>query len=339
MKKIFLLLLFAAFFFAFNFISAFAADFYTECGESGCNPATTTSIFSSDKWFPLRTEARTIQVKNISVNPRFIKVSANGDATAVFDLAKRLTVQIEDHTGNKLYGFSPIKHLSEFYLDKEYPLTQLLPLSVVTYSFIITMDNVDNDWQNRSTVFDLQLGFTDDAPSLTPTQTSTPTPTPESNPGPTNTPGPNATSTPGPNATATPDPNATPTPQEGTYIDYNYGGTIIPVPVLGEQTSVTPTPTETSVEGASSREGKTLGACMNPWWWWILYLVQIILQILMRKISGPQNRKLVLIAAVISAVLFGFIFWKFFCSLWYPIASLIISSLFLYATARKTKTE
>jgi hypothetical protein len=333
MKKIFFLLLFAALFFTFNFKSAFAADFATECGDSGCNPATTTSIFSTEKWFPLRTETRTIQVKNISSIARFIKVSANGDASAAFDLAQKLTVQIKDDASpnNELYGFSPIKHLSEFYLDKEYPLTKLLPSSVVTYSFIITMDDVDNDWQNRSTVFDLQLGFTDeDEPSPTPTQTPTPTPTPENNPGPTNTPGPDPTNTPGPASTPTPTP-------VGNYIIYNYQGTDIYVPVLGEQTSITPTPTKTDVEGATSKKGKTLGACMNPWWWWLLYIVQIIFQIIMRRIARPRNRRLVLIAQVLSGLLCGFIFWKFFCHWIFWVISTLISLLFLYATHHRSR--
>lgn len=327
MKKIFFLLLFAALFFTFNFKAALAADLNIVCDDSGCIPPTNPSIFSSGLWFPLKSETRSIYLRNDSPTPQLIALSVTNGTTGTTDLSNVMHMKIVDDHSNTPFDNS----FTNFYTLNEFPLTLLLNSGHdVIYSFTASMDNVGNDWQEKETSFDMTLGF-----SVIPTQTSTPTPTPNPEPTATSTPGPSPTPTPQPADTPTP----TPTPVAGTYISYYYGGEYIQVPVLGAETSSTPTPTIKIVEGAAAKKGKTLGACMNPWWWWLLYLVQIVFQIIMRRVGRPQNRRLVLSAQVLSGLLCGFIFWKFFCHWIFWVISALMSLFFLYVTHRKTRQE
>lgn len=281
-------------------------------------------------WMPGYFLTRTIYVKNNSADIKLVAITPYNFLDNPRVLSNKMEIVVADNFGHTLYGGAPQKFLVDFYTLVEYPLSFLLPSHDVTYSFTVSLDGptTGNEYQNKTTGFDLDIGFYSETPN------PTPTPTPENPPGPTNTPGPNATSTPGP--------NATPTPVPGTFITYEYGGGYVEVPVLGAETSVTPTPKKSLKEaifGAGKKKGEALGACFNPWWWWLLYLLQIIFQIFIRLISRRENRKLVLFAEGVSGVLCAFIFWKFFCHWIFWVVSTLISLLFFYATHRKTKKE
>lgn len=316
MKKIFFLFLFILFITTHTNINA--ADLNIVCDDSGCTPPSSSSIFSSEPWFPLKKETKTIYLLNNSPNSQLIGLSVTNGTTGSTDLSNVMTMKITDNFLNNLYDDS----LTNFYTLSEYPLTFLINSGHdVTYSFQASMNDVGNDWQERDTSFDMTIGFV-----IIPTQTPAPTNTPA--PGPTNTPGPGPTSTP------------TPVPVPGSFIPFNFSGQIINVPVLGAQTSVTPTPTKTIAEkilATTKNTGKTLGARTNPWWWWILFIIQIILESTILKKTNKDIKKRILFAQFISGILFGFIFSKYPSSLISLIISVVISLLFFIATYKKAR--
>lgn len=324
MKKIFLTLLLLALFFGFK--SVYAADLNIYCNDSGCSPANSSSIFSPDLWFPLKTETKTIFLQNNSPDAQLIAISVTNGTTGEEDLSKVMKMKIIDDNFNNLYEDT----LENFYLLTEYPLTYLLNGHNTTYSFTVSMNDVDNNWQEKNTAFDMTLGF-----SYIPIETTpTPTPTPKQENGPTQTPGPNATSTPGPN------PTSTPTPEAGTFVTYNYEGQNINVPVLGVETDKTPSPKKTTKIIKEIKE-KILGSnlCLNPWWWWVLFILQLALQVLNKKKASPKIKKRILFAQIVSGFLFAFIFFKFFCHWIFTLISILITVFFLILTVHKTQQK
>lgn len=335
MIKILSLLLTVALFFITSTNFVFAAP-----GDLLVTPEKTPLFSESGDglWLPGYSLTRTVYVKNNASEIKLVSLTPSTFLDNPRDLSKQMEIKVADNFGNTLYGGSPKKFLNDFYALVEYPLSYLLPSHDVTYSLTVTLDgdSTGNEWRNKTTGFDLAVGFySETAPTPTPTTSSD-----NNSNGSTTTSNTSTTSTSDPSTASNPTPTPT-MPQAGIFIPVTYGteGNIINVPVLGAETSATPTPKKTLKEtiiGAAKKKGQILGTCANPWWWWLLYIVQVIFQIIMHRISRVQNRKLVLIAQVLSGVLFGFIFWKFFCSLWFLIVSLIISALFLYSTHKKT---
>lgn len=317
MKKIFIMLLMAALFFVLKNEAVFAADLEVT--------PQTTPLFSaaSDGYFvPGKSLTKTVVVKNNSSETKLVAITPSNFINNPPQVSTVFEIAISDNFGNTLYGASPKKFLSDFYTINEYPLTYLLSNHSVTYSFNVNLDSgVGNEWQNKQTGFDLAIGFYSETP---PETTPTPTPTPQSGGK-------------GGGGGGEGGPTSTPTPDPGTFIPVSYGGEYVYVPVLGVETSITPSPAKKAIFGTQKKKGSTLGACANPWWWWLLYLVQIVFQIIFRKKASPAIRKRILFAEVISGLLCAFIFWKFFCNIIFAIISALISLFFLLLTHRKTR--
>jgi hypothetical protein len=328
MKKIFLSLFFAIIFFGFSAKISFATSDLIVTPEK-------TPLFSEGNdrlWMPGYFLTRTVYVKNNSSETKLVAITPSNFLDNPRDLSNQMTIAIHDNFGNKLYGDPVLKSLSDFYTLTEYPLSYLLPLHDVTYGFTVNLDGptTGNEWQNKKTGFDLTIGFSSETPKDSPT----PTPTTENQPGPTNTPQPGPTNTPGPGNTPTP------TPITETYIPTYYQGEIIDVPVLGAQTSSTPSPTKTIQEKILGTEkGSVLGTCANPWWWWLLYSCQIAFQFITFKKTKKVFTKRILFAEIVSGILCGFIFWKFFCQIIFAIISIVISIFFIILTLRKIQIE
>lgn len=252
------------------------------------------NISSDGYWFPGKSLTRKITIVNNSSKTELVAILPLNVLNFNPDLASVLKIQINDNFGNNLYGKIPTRHLSDFYLEKEYPLTFLSPNYSVIYSFLIDFDlSAGNEWQNKKTGFDLSVGFSSN------TETS----------GPTNTPGPGPTNTPGPADTPTP------TPITGTFIPVTHGVEVINVPVLGAETSITPIPTKTFKEkilGTENKKVNSFNSHTNLWWLLILYLIQAIFQIIINKKTSPEIKKRILFAQIVLGILFAFIFWKFF---------------------------
>lgn len=305
------------------------------------------SLSQDGYWMPCDSLTRTTQVTNTSGADQIIAVyPENTFHLPVFpDVSSVFEITIYDNYGNTLYGgLLNKKYLSDFYgISEEYPLSLLVNGANVTYFFNVQLDcSLGNGWQNRETGFDLVIGFsTLPLPSITPTPTNTPVP------GPTNTPGPGPTNTPGPGPTNTPGPAPTSTPVLGTggglgYITYEYGSELIDVPVLGAATSGTPTPKPTKkitpvVSGAATGKVEGAGTCVEPWWWWVVLLIQILLHTLLRQIGRSQSRGQIFFWFILSELIFGFILWKFFCTLLYLLISILIFLIYSYLIHRKTK--
>lgn len=254
------------------------------------------NISSDGYWFPGKSLTRKITIANNSTETKLVAISPLNVLNFNPDLASVLKIQISDNFGNNLYGKIPTRHLSDFYLEKEYPLTFLSPNYSAIYSFLIDFDlSAGNEWQDKKTGFNLSVGFS----SETAPEIPTPTPTNTLGPGPTNTPGPADT--------------PTPTPIPGTFIPVTHGTEVINVPVLGAEASIAPSSTKTfneKVLGTQKKKGNIFDSHTSLWWLLILYLIQAIFQIIINKKASFGIKKGILFAQIILGILFAFIFWK-----------------------------
>ncbi len=346
MKKILLIIFFASLFLFLSRTTINAAGLSVEFEGA---PLAGRPIFSTARngyWMPCDSLTKAIIVRNTSGQSQIIALLPENEFhLPIFpDVSSIFEIKISDNYGNILYG-GPLnkKYLYDFYqLTEEYPLSVLGNNSSVTYFFNASLEcSLGNEWQNRQTGFDLRIGF-----SLIPTPTTTPSPTPTNTPipGPTNTPQPGPTNTPGPGPTNTPGPEGTTSTTAlgtggGTYITYEYGAETIDVPVLGLKTSITPSakPSKTSTPSEKAGKVKGSGICVDPWWWWVVFIIQILSQLLLRQIGGAQSRNQIFFWFILSELIFGFVFWKFFCTLLYLLISIVIFCIFAYLIYRKTK--
>ncbi len=328
--KNFLLKITLVFIFVFYFAArpVFAEDIF--CDLSSCTPATQPSIYSSELWYPMRNETKQLTIHNVSpagISPQLIGLTViphSSDFEPV-ELANVMTMRLSDN-----YGFIHFDgKLIDFYTLNEFPLVYLSPGANATFSFSLTMDNVGDEWQEKTTVFDMILGFT--AIQISPTPT--PTPTPE--PGPTSTPGPGPTSTPGPNPTATPTSSLT-AEETNEYYSAEYEGEIIEVPSIKKETKKKDKQVVLGKKIAPEVKGESV--CVDPWWWWVVLIVQGIIEFSCHQtISKKRSRKTMLAISLISGLIGAIVLYLYFCTKIYFFISLIISSLFLFFTSRQNK--
>lgn len=172
MKKIFPILL--AFLITFGITNTvLAADYSIDCTYgSGCSPSSISAFFpSSYIWYPGKTVCRTISVKNSSSTSQKLGVLAREtQTTGNLDQVITMSIKRGGCSGSLLWGNS--QH--SFYENGETGLvSEYVAGANDTFAFVATMDpDAGNEYQNKTTQFDLQIGFIGQAP------TSSPTPTP-----------------------------------------------------------------------------------------------------------------------------------------------------------------
>ncbi|MGB6839092.1 MAG: fibronectin type III domain-containing protein [Microgenomates group bacterium] len=155
-----------------------AADQTITCdATSGCT-GSTGPLFEETNMAPLDTVTRTVTAQNNYPENRDFAVeivsATFSDSTP--SLAQILAVEvIEQESANTVYG---PKTLEQWKTDDFVILSNVPTGGDRHYDFTVTMANVGNNYQGKTLVFDLNLGFDAFPPSPSPTPTTTPTPGP-----------------------------------------------------------------------------------------------------------------------------------------------------------------
>lgn len=127
------------------------------------------------------------------------------------------------------------------------------------------------------------------------------------------------------------------------YVGYYYNSgdvagesttSVTPVPTVKptKRPSPTPRPTEPLPEVAGA------GICTDPWWWWLVYAIQAVVMFAIYTLinkNSVNKRNIFYVIKILSAMVFGFIFWKWFCPWWDWIVSLLASAIVLFFIKQK----
>jgi hypothetical protein len=157
MKKVLLLAISGISLLLFAVNPVYAADVDITCTESGCTPSSVTGFFpSSEIWYPGKSLLKTVKVTNSSGGPISVTVHEQNSTTdADFDQVVQFTIGREG--GPVLWDNS----LYAFYQSSMVTLNPALAAGTSeTYSFTAYMyTTAGNDYQEKSTQFDMVLGF------------------------------------------------------------------------------------------------------------------------------------------------------------------------------------
>jgi len=153
-----------------------AIEFKVECTDRSCTPSSTGRFFNENVlWYPTYSLMNRVTVKNKSDADQFIghrafNIETNSDVDRI---AEVLDLVIIRESVNKVVWEST---LQGFYETDEAVLGILGPGKTDSFAYTITMNkDAGNEYQGKSTQFDLMFGFF--MPTVTPTPTLTPTPT------------------------------------------------------------------------------------------------------------------------------------------------------------------
>lgn len=165
----------------------YAADFSIDCDNTGCTPGIVTEFFdSTEPWYPLRTMTQKATITNSSEEPQYVGHGArNVYISPGANIAEVLDVEVVRQTDNSVMW---VGSLQDLYDGNEIGLGTVLSGDTETYIYQITMRNVGNEYQGKSTQFDMDFGYYIPTPTLSISPTDTPAPTPTTTQAPTPTP-------------------------------------------------------------------------------------------------------------------------------------------------------
>lgn len=316
-----------------------AADLEVVCQSTGCSPTSFPAFFlSSEIWYPGKSVTKTVKVTNNSTIVRAVKVRAqNPVTTGEIDKVMFMVINQVGQAGSLWQGT-----LNTFYSAGDLFLADV-PISIVAdFNFIVTMDlSAGNQYQGKSTSFNMIFSFNQSPnfPTLTPTQTPLPSVTPTSTPEPTvsassiptNTPvpqpsatsAPGPTSTPGPGPTSTPGPAPTSIPVPAAPTAFVFGGPFtsivapieyLPTDLLGTQ-SAAPTGPPGEILGAGEQPALRVRNCQNNWWILVLLLEAISTATVVRFARKDRTSRFLFIQSL-STTICLFVLAQFFCLWW-----------------------
>jgi len=151
---------------------SYASDFSMRCDESKCTPSSIAKFFDEKVlWYPTYSKTNTVTVTNESKMSKFIgHGAANIKVSSGTNVADALVLEIVRKSTNKSVWKST---LQQFYNTQENVLGTLGPGKTDSFDYTITMLDVGNEYQGKSTQFDLVFGFF--VPTETPKPTFSPT--------------------------------------------------------------------------------------------------------------------------------------------------------------------
>ena len=163
LKKVFLIL----FLLLFGPPAVFAADFEVDCSVAGCVSSGQSPLFlNSEIWYPGKNLTKTFSLKNSSAETR--EMAFRGRKTSTGDLLEEV-INLKLDCGNKTLWEGSLK---SFYILEKISLGTFTPESSIDCRLSVSMDlSANNDYQEQSSVFDLDFGFWGEPIIPTPTST------------------------------------------------------------------------------------------------------------------------------------------------------------------------
>lgn len=134
---------------------AFAADFNVDCSESGCSSSGVSPLFSdSEVWYPGKVLTKTFSLKNSSGETR--EMALRGRRTSdISSLEKVINLYLTCGDSSLWRG-----SLENFYSQENISIGTFSAGGLAECSIRASMDpSANNDYQELSSVFDLDLGF------------------------------------------------------------------------------------------------------------------------------------------------------------------------------------
>jgi hypothetical protein len=159
--------------FAFQLVGAQVLSSYlVTCDADGCESNFDGSaIFNELDVKPLDTYTERVEVCNNNDDPIDFSFAVENYTDSIPAIGGVMWMMITEVGTNRIV-MSPVL-LSELENNGNIPIEAVAPDSCAKYEFAVSMDNVGNDYQNKTLQFDIGFGF-DGAPA----DNNTPTPTP-----------------------------------------------------------------------------------------------------------------------------------------------------------------
>jgi len=169
-KKIFLFIF--ALVFLINPTLSLGAELEVECTTAGCTKNTTNPLFSTASdgwWYPGRQITKSILITNKATFPLIIKMTAPRSGMASV---------LEEVFSAKLTGGATIFEggLKSFFETSSFDLGIIGAGGNASYALSFDFNaNAGNEYQNKASVFEINLNFTEEVAQVTPSATPTPT--------------------------------------------------------------------------------------------------------------------------------------------------------------------
>lgn len=125
------------------------------CSEEGCS-SLTGSLFNEKNLAPKDSVKKTVLAVNNYAQDRIFAVEVTNFSDSTPSLSEVLKITISKEDGEKVYG--PEK-ISQWEQGGFITLSEISAGDQEEYSFVVTLDNVGNDYQDKTFTFDLSLGF------------------------------------------------------------------------------------------------------------------------------------------------------------------------------------
>lgn len=253
--------------FFFLFVVASKVDAVTKTSANITVTLDEPLFSSSIIWYPTRSETKTVAVTNISGELQYLGQGARNVSTSPgANIAAVLDLEVSRQSdGNVLWTGT----LQDLYDGGEIGLGTILPGETKTYIYTVAMRDVSNEYQGKSTSFDLDIGYIGQAPTNTPTPTNTPAP----QPGSSNSGGGGGTS----QSTSSPgggtgevlgEAQSNPFRSLVRSVRSAFG-----IAETDENTEADSQPTPTPEEPSENILGEQDDTCQNAPWWWLVILI------------------------------------------------------------------
>ncbi|MBU1084733.1 MAG: BatA domain-containing protein [Candidatus Beckwithbacteria bacterium] len=238
-KKLFILFLFLLSFLAFTGKQALAQDLDVTCDNNSCSLSSNDPLFSEINIYPGWSTTKIVKgINNYDQDLNFVVEVIDPFTTdTTSSLADVITVTITEQESNTIV-YGP-KTINQWLNDGFVSLSNIPEGNGKNYDFVISLDNINNDYQDKELIFDLNLGF-------------------EALPVVTGDDGDDDVDGIGGGTDASPSPSPTLTPSPSPATGEVAGATAIQSP--------SPSP-------STSPEGKVKGAKTTPSWLWFLLLI------------------------------------------------------------------
>ena len=315
----------AAAFFLSIFIStkSYASDITVTCAEdASCSTSPSGSLFSESGMLPGDSVVKTISViNNDSDDTCYLNMRTENETqnpvefpSRLFTVIRKKPSSILSGTYASVYEAASTKNLQDIFDLSSLYFEHLPPGGSLTeYEWIVTFDqSAGNEFQEAETLFDFDLVFScghdDDN---------------------------------GDDDNGDDDDDDDHHHHDDDDDDDIIFGDVAGVtsfwfpPPLIAGTSVDEPADEPVVQGISDEPGDVSGIadCTDPWWWMLVFIVQIIIQLIVFLMSRNRDSKTVwVLLQLVISIIFIYVFWKYFCPTWDIYLSALIGLIFMALT-------
>ncbi len=284
---------------------ALAYDIQFTCDNSNCNiTSDNTKLFNETNIYPNWTTTKVLQVVNTSstTNTFGIKLASSGFLTSFAKFPDELAITItKSSDSSHIYG---PKTFSEWKADDYVTLGAVESYSTQDFDFAVAFADVGNDFRGSILSFDLALGIEHGTKSTKQPSGGTDNDDDDEDDR---------------------DTDAVIQSVQGVMIHAPSDLTRLQEPITYASEAVVVDPVVEDLTGAYSIAGAA--TCKDPFWWPLLYILAIFAHLV---VSGLRLKKVPAKTLQLGvALVFVYVFLKYFCPWWDFIPSVVLGLVFL----------